>query len=80
VSLRIDTNRVTHVLLPDGWYTADANTFDVDAYEFIEGDDNNIVHGGGKGGITSAGFEFKQEGVRISGPLTSVLAVKESAR
>lgn len=74
VSLSIEVNKVTDVLLADKWHKINDGSFDIDAYEFING--TETVHKGGNGGITSAGFVFESEGVTFSGPLTSVLAVR----
>lgn len=35
MSLAIDINRVTHVLLQDGWHEVSMSSFDLDAYEFL---------------------------------------------
>ncbi len=67
MSLYIETEEVWRVLLADGWHAVDAQSFDIDAYEFIyQGD---IVHGGG------TGFSFSEDGDQIYGPMTSILAV-----
>jgi len=69
--------------LADGWHQVVETSFDLDSYEFIaDGDD--LVHGGGSSGICAAGFTFKTDVMtstgflRISGPLTSILAVESS--
>jgi len=83
VSLRIDVGDVTGVLLEDGWHRVEMldegiSSFDLDAYEFVEGD--LLLHGGGVSGICSNGFTFHEideNGVRrnLMGPLTSILAI-----
>lgn len=77
MSLRIDIDKVTAVLLADGWHTVDDASFDCDAYEFMSGD-GELVHGGGQSGVCATGFGFNSEDARIYGPLTAILAVKES--
>ena len=89
MSLSIDTNAVTRVLLADGWHDVANESFDLDAYEFMwSGDDLRlsempsdrrvqIVHRGGQSGVCDTGFSFRQaDGSTISGPLTAVLAVE----
>jgi hypothetical protein len=87
MSLAIDIDKITHVLLPDGWHevawTDDTSTFNVDAYELIwwgteerrqEGNPIATIQPKGE----SAGFTFteKPAGNHVSGPLTSLLATK----
>jgi hypothetical protein len=93
MSLRIDTDRVVAVLLPDGWHEIEDESFDLDAYEFVEFFEEaqpgtspqqrtaNLVHGGGDAtGVTETGYTFREGGFRVSGPLTAVLAVREEPR
>lgn len=76
MSLLIDPEKVTAVLLADGWH--DAEDFTIDAYEFFrphplyEGE-GTVIHGDG------AGFSFVVAGTRatIAGPVSSLLAVRE---
>jgi hypothetical protein len=81
MSLAIDTNAVTAVLLADGWHTVRPGTFDVDAYEYKE-DGLLVLTGGQNSGVASVGFTFHTEDgkERIAGPLTAILAVKTRAR
>jgi hypothetical protein len=81
MSLAIQIDKVTHVLLPCGWYEVKNRSFDTDAYEFVEGE---RPLGGGDGVLVPyTGFRFvvkdDSEGpdLVIKGPLTSVLAVRE---
>ena len=88
MSLAIDTNAVTGVLLADGWHVVAGQSFDLDAYEFIEsrkpayGDeiarDPAVILGGGRAeGVCATGATWREKsGARISCPLTSVLAVR----
>lgn len=76
MSLAIDSDSVTRVLLADGWHDVLEGTFNIDAYEFMYCGDG-VLHGGGASGICPSGFEFRTAGgVVLSGPLTSVLAVE----
>ncbi len=74
MSLNIEPDRVEEVLLADGWHAVARRTFALDAYEFVDGDE--VLHGAG------TGFSFVEDidpgQVIVSGPLTSVLAVRES--
>jgi len=71
MSLRIDCNSVRRVLLADGWH--DATGFDLDAYEFMDGDGMRL-HGGGQSGVCATGFAIHSKGIVIAGPLTAILA------
>jgi hypothetical protein len=78
MSLAIDAARVIEVLLPDGWHRV--SNFQLDAYEYMEYYEDNstfLLFGGGQSPlITSTGFTFiDEQGRRIDGPLTSILAV-----
>lgn len=92
--MSINVDEVGAVLLADGWHFVQAlvdnpacGSFDFDAYEFVEphvevrADAALIMHGMGRAGIcpTAATWIDKESGVRLSCPLTSVLAVQESA-
>ncbi|MEN4399657.1 hypothetical protein A5768_08265 [Mycolicibacterium fortuitum] len=76
MSLAINTDDVTAVLLADGWHDVSNSSFDIDSYEYIWEDD--LVFGGGRDPlIPASGFSFSDAlGRRIAGPLTSVLAVR----
>jgi hypothetical protein len=75
MSLSIDVDKVTGVLLPDGWHDVADNSFDVDAYEFVH--HGETIHRGGEGGVTSEGFRFKDGGgQRFYGPLTTLQAIR----
>lgn len=80
MSLAIDVDKVTAVLLPDGeWYDVEGNSFDLDAYEFKH--EGTSIHGGGQGGVSATGFVFKvrNRGV-MYGPLTAIVAVRVGER
>lgn len=77
MSLLIDAKTVTGVLLADGWHTVIPDTFTLDSYEFVYGDYEHPLHGGGNSGVCATGFTFSEEwGSNISGPLTAILAVR----
>jgi hypothetical protein len=93
MSLAIDVDNITHVLLADGWHEVHDASFGTDSYEFVGGQgtgDSPMLEGGqekhipaaGHRGSTSrehiaaAGFSFTEGDHILSGPLTSVLAVK----
>lgn len=78
MSLAIEEDDVTAVLLADGWHTVADNSFYTDAYEYADGD-RITVGGGSVPGVPSTGFLFRDEsGEYLSGPLSSILAVKQS--
>jgi hypothetical protein len=86
MSLAIDPDSVTHVLLADseGWHEVDHGTFDLDAYEYViahEGplESGDILHGGGQSGVCATGFTFRSGMYRVSGPLTAIVAVRTAA-
>jgi hypothetical protein len=76
VSLTIDIDVVTHVLLADGaWYEAANGSFNVDAYELVwrSGHEEASLH-------SAPGFTFTDtSGRTISGPISSVMAVQAQA-
>jgi len=84
MSLAIDTDKVTHVLIEGNWHKVEGQSFDIDAYEFVEmhGSERFVVHGGGHGGITSSGFRFIESGGggEIVGPLSAIQAVRLNKR
>jgi hypothetical protein len=80
VSLYINTNKVTAVLLADGWHDVVPNTFDLDSYEMHDGAEYLLLGGGQADGVCQIGFGFIEEeepDTTVYGPLTSILAVKE---
>jgi hypothetical protein len=90
MSLAIDVDRVTAVLLDDGWHPVADNSFAIDSYEFLwwsecqckddDDDDPMVLHGGGQSGVCAAGFSFKTlDGDVIAGPLTAIVAVRHAA-
>ena len=76
MGLEIDVAKVRSVLLPNsGWLDIKLGSFKLEAYEFYE--ERTVVHSAGEGGFCSTGFQFQdQSGNVVSGPLTSILAVR----
>ena len=84
MSLAIDVDHVTHVLLTDGWHEVANASFAIDAYEFLwwgrrckEHQDPVVLHGGGNSGICATGFSFEAtDGSSVAGPLTAIVGVR----
>jgi hypothetical protein len=81
MSLAIDVDKVTHVLLADGWHAVKDASFSIDSYEFLwregMGEWGEPLLGGGQEDLIPArGFSFIEGKATLCGPLTSVLAVK----
>jgi hypothetical protein len=75
VSLEIDVERVSSVLLSDGWHTVQESSFDLDSYEFRR--KGRALLGGGQETLVPAmGFSFKDNQGWIKGAVTSILAVR----
>ncbi len=86
MSLSLDVDKVTAVLLVDGWHEVAEDSFGLDSYEYLwwppglaDGKEPHVLHGGGRAGICSTGFQFKSDaGDAISGPLSAIQAVRTS--
>lgn len=78
MSLAIEVDDVTAVLLADGWHTVANKSFALDSYEYVWGADDQVMHGGGNSAICATGFTFTTENgsTMVAGPLTAVLAVR----
>lgn len=82
MSLAINTQKVTAVLLSDGnWYDVEPGSFDLDAYEFFAGDfyenmDYSVTPPLWKDVPCSTGFLFKNSGTLMMGPATAIQAVR----
>lgn len=79
MSLLINTNQITRVLLSDGWHEVFYRSFDLDAYEIVEMDDYgaiSLTHGE-VNKACSTGFAFDGKQGRVSGPVTSIIAICE---
>jgi hypothetical protein len=75
-SLDIDIEDVLEVLFADGWHVVHGESFELGAFDFTHR--GRRVHGGGDSGVCATGFSFvtDQEGSRLAGPLTSILALR----
>lgn len=76
MSLAIDVDKVVSVLLADGWHEVLKESFELDSYEFTWS--GSAVHGGGQSGVCATGFTFlvTEQGIKLAGPLTAILAVR----
>lgn len=79
MSLAIQTDRIAAVLLADGWHECVIGSFDVDAYEYMWGDE--LLHGGGNSGVCATGVAFKKvmsakSYAMVYTPLTAILGVR----
>lgn len=85
MSLAIDIDRVTGVLLSDGWHRTLEGTFCLDSYEFLRiqqhSDKDQVLFGGGQSPLISAmGAAWKNVGGEwIACPLSAILAVRYRA-
>jgi len=74
-SLGIQVNEIKQVLLADRWHEVEKESFALDAYEFMDGE-QAVARGDGQL-ITTVGFMFREPGGQIvAGPLSSILAVQ----
>ncbi len=81
MSLEIDVDKVTDVLLTDGkWYKIVEGSFGFDAYEFYweDGSQDGFHWTMTHQPIASLGFEFISNGKVYSGPITSIVATRRS--
>ncbi len=82
MSLSIDVDEVTAVLLADGWHEVKKESFALDAYEFVRfgseerrqsGDPMDVI----SDPDSSTGFAFIEgPDTRVCGPITAILAVR----
>lgn len=69
----VDTNRVTHVLIADGWHVVMLESFDVGTFGYVEGERELTDGRAGAHGATWRDVD----GFRVYCPLSSILAVKQ---
>jgi hypothetical protein len=79
----VNIHSVSDVLLADGeWHSVADRSFEVVLYQYADGDapDARVLLPQGEYGLCPAGFRFSEGPLRgiVSGPLTAVLAVRES--
>ena len=76
MSLAINVDAVTHVLLADGWHAVDKVSFDLDAHEYLH-DGHAVYAGGDHPTVPHTGARWvESNGTQMVCPLTSILAVK----
>jgi hypothetical protein len=82
MSLNIDVDKVEAVLLSDGWHLVLDASFTLDAYEYTWQGSDDLVYAS-RYGRECTGFSFKEKTangiVLISGPMESLLAVREAS-
>ena len=79
MSLAIDVKRVEQVLLADGWHRVADRSFDLDAYEFMQGG-RAVLAGGAPTLAPSTGATWHEpNGSMLACPIITVLAVKWAA-
>lgn len=88
MSLAIDVDCVTHVLLVDGWHEVAGQSFTVAPYEYghivptgVTNAPNFVfLHQAGYGGVCPVGFDFTDAatGASMCGRISSVVAVRRS--
>lgn len=80
MSLAIQLHDVTAVLLRDGWHQVVDQSFDVDDYEFLDGETLR-VGGGQVEGVSPTGAAWKErDGSWFACPLPRILAVRYKIR
>jgi len=80
MSLEIDVNKVSMVLLLDGWHEVAGASFDLDAYEYAN-EDRTLLESGSVPGVPTTGATWREpDGTVIACPVTSILATKSAPR
>jgi len=75
--LTVDVHAITAVLLPDGWYQIDDQTFTLHPfYRAPAEDEHGIPIDITDGAPYVDGFAFRNSGTWVAGPLGSVRAVR----
>ncbi len=73
MSIAIQVDNVLAVLVGGQWFEVADESFDLDSYEYLHGQD--ILHGGGQYGACANGCTFKPaDGTFLAGPLTAIRA------
>lgn len=78
MSLWIDVDKVTGVLLADGWHSVVDASFDLDAYEYHI-NERTLLAGGTVAGIPSTGAKWSEGEITKTQyfcPLNAILAVR----
>jgi hypothetical protein len=90
MTLAIEVDLVSTVLIDGTWFEVAGHTFGIDAYEYVwhvrehdrhEGATPEFLHVAGDSGISVSGFTFQtSDGDYLSGPLTAITAVRHLRR
>ncbi len=89
MSLGLDVDKVTAVLLRDGWYVVADTSFALDSYEFVWGEAGHqlLLSGGQDLHTSSVGFEFygyklgeKESRSWYAGPVQHVYAIRRAGQ
>lgn len=85
MSLMIDMNQITDVLLADGWVKCRLGSFTVDSFEFVydikeplhkDGKETSLEYSGGAGAMWESG----ETGRYVACPIQNILAVRCTRR
>jgi hypothetical protein len=76
MSLAINPELITKILLADGWHEVEPNSLIIDAYEYVE--DGVFLFGGSStNSLTDTGASWREkDGTRVDCPMTAILAVR----
>jgi hypothetical protein len=76
MSLAIPVDTVVAVMLEDGWHYVIENSFEIDSFEFMRGDDLRLGRGTVEG-VSATGARWKEaDGFLVSCQVPQILAVK----
>jgi hypothetical protein len=76
MSLSIDIQKVSAVLLADGWHAILPGSLDLDGYDFVRQNDV-VLTGATTQGLPAIGARWKEAGdLIVVCPVTAILAVK----
>lgn len=75
MSLALQLDKVSWVLLANEWYEVYQQSFSLDSYEYLW--EEQIIHGGGQSGLCAIGFMFEDTSRNhLAGPLSSIQAIR----
>jgi hypothetical protein len=76
MSLAIPVDNVIALMLQDGWHYVTDNSFTIDSFEFMRGDDLQLRRGTVEG-VSATGARLKEpDGFLVSCQVTQILGVK----